>query len=86
MFMPYPLPKRGIHPYKVGWKTRKPRGINKGYVLPPLDDSIAKRFDPSRGEAMADQKASERHAFGVDARRADAPVAASNGFYIGGVT
>ena len=31
MFIPYPLPKRGIYPYtpyKVGWNT-EPRGMNK---------------------------------------------------------
>ena len=39
-----PLPKRGICPYKVGWNPGKPRGMNKGYVLPPLkgdDVSVA---------------------------------------------
>ena len=39
MFIPFPLPKRGTvyTPYKVGWKPRKPLGMNKGYVIPPVD-------------------------------------------------
>ena len=33
-----PLSPKGIYtPYKVDWKPRKLRSMNKGYVLPPLD-------------------------------------------------
>ena len=30
-----PLPSQGVYtPYEVSWKPGKPRGMNKGYVLP----------------------------------------------------
>ena len=32
------LSPKGVYtPYKISWKPGKPRGMNKGYVLPPLD-------------------------------------------------
>ena len=31
-------PPKGVYtPCQVGWKPRKPRAMNKGYVLPPLE-------------------------------------------------
>ena len=37
-----PLPKRGIYPFKVGWKPGKARGTNKRYVISPLDTNNPK--------------------------------------------
>ena len=35
-----PPPKMVFIPYKVGWRLGKPSGMNKGYVLPPLDSCL----------------------------------------------
>ena len=41
-----PLSPKGVYTlYEVGWKPRKPRGMNKGYVLPPLERYVG--FKPS---------------------------------------
>ena len=41
LLMFIPLSPKGVYtPYKVGGKPRKPRGTNKGYVLPPSEKSL----------------------------------------------
>ena len=40
MFIPL-SPKAVYTPSEVGWKPWKPRGMNKGYALPPLETCYA---------------------------------------------
>ena len=44
LLMFIPLSPKGVYtPYVVGWKPRKPRGMNKGYALPPLEKGVLRK-------------------------------------------